>query len=165
MRVDANCWHHVCPHSATETPIIMNPSVSSGVSTPCWYDTAPLDWELQKKNQNLRYKKPDVWTAFGLFVFSPNSLTGRSWRMLSYSQRSLRTWKQLRRRWVLMVMSLWTFFSSLITFLLSRWAGDLLHRYIKKHHLVFVSWPQACGENSRGANSHWYHWISQYLFM
>lgn len=56
-----------------------------------------------------------------LFCFL-NSLTGISWRVLRNSQVSLMTWEQLRRRWVLMVISLWTFFSSLITCVQSRWA-------------------------------------------
>lgn len=40
--------------SATETPTVRNPSVSSGASTPYWYDTAPLDLELQKKKTEIK---------------------------------------------------------------------------------------------------------------
>lgn len=87
-----------------------------------------------------------------------NSLTGVSWRMLCNSQVSLMTWKQLRRRWVLKAISLWTFFSSLITFLLSRWAERFCCTVTERNIPLPCIWRK-----SRSADTHWYQWIPQYL--
>lgn len=78
------------------------------------WGTTPLGWMMRKTKD----KKPGVWKIFCIL----NSFAGIGQRMLSISQISQMTWKKLRRRWVLMVMSPWISLSSSITFLLSRWA-------------------------------------------
>jgi len=132
VRADRQLWcltsrHSVCPLCNLRLPtsgfpqypmvLLFYPSLMGDNSTG-------LGSQKTQKIQSLMSEE--------FLVCFLNSLTGISWRMLCNSQVSPTTWKQLRRRWVLMVMSLWISFSSLITFVLSRWA-EQLHCHRKQH--------------------------------
>lgn len=162
MSADSQLWaltsrHSIHPLCNLDSQYQESLSILGCVfSTPQWCKTTPLGWGHEKKKPQ---KTGSLMCEKFLGCFL-NSLTGVSWRMLCNSQVSLMTWKQLRRRWVLMAISLWTFFSSLITFLLSRWAERFCCTVTERNIPLPCIWRK-----SRSANTHWFQWIPQYLYV